>query len=467
MSDPVFRTAKELLAGSSFPTLQTPLPKPAAPADRTDGLEQTVLSTTIESTKTESIRTMKLNFPELRDMQKEALHAIIGAFNTGKKHCSVEVPVGVGKTLLSMALYDNLQRPDMLVVVPRIVLISNPWMKELEGIGFPTGVVGVYYGGEHEIRHPITIVVLHTLLRRPELIEEFKAGLCIIDEVQFLGSFKYGKILDSLKKVKYVVGVTGTISQAMRHNKQLAEELPVVFKRTIRDAREANALCSAVITPVYVSMTFDEKAEYDRLTRQYQGIMMGAHRAMGAERAKRMQQSQIFNRKRLTLLSNVESKFEATMRILRQDPTRPSLVFSEHLEALARLTEMMDGEGIASKTISYKITNKKERQQIIDGLGKKFFVLNSVGTLNVGFNVPQVSRAIIMASTTNKTQTEQRLGRVLRVDPNNPNKVAHVYIVIASGTQDERTLTNVKEAYNQLSTHTQKSSQQLPLPRLG
>lgn len=88
----------------------------------------------------------------------------------------------------------------------------------------------------------------------------------------------------------------------------------------------------------------------------------------------------------------------------------------------------------------------------MNGFGEDYNVLLSVGTLEVGLNVPNASREIIIANTGDLTRTEQRLGRVLRRDPQNPNKIAKVYVEIAHGTTDGETLRRVNQAYTRLQT---------------
>ena len=100
--------------------------------------------------------------------------------------------------------------------------------------------------------------------------------------------------------------------------------------------------------------------------------------------------------------------------------------------------------------ITHELTDRAKRQEIVDGFGRDYDVLMSVSTLEVGFNVPNASREIIMANTGSLTRTEQRLGRVLRRDPRNPDKVAKVYVEVANGTIDAGTLRRVNQAYNRL-----------------
>ena len=47
-------------------------------------------------------------------------------------------------------------------------------------------------------------------------------------------------------------------------------------------------------------------------------------------------------------------------------------------------------------------------------MGKRFYPLLSVHTLEIGYDVPEVGIEIILATTSNMNQIVQRVGRILR-----------------------------------------------------
>jgi len=150
------------------------------------------------------------------------------------------------------------------------------------------------------------------------------------------------------------------------------------------------------------------------------------------------------------ILSNTAPKIARTLEIIESDPSIPTLVFSLSVKSIEVLTEKLAEKGIRAQTITHELHDRALRQEIVDGFGKDYNVLLSVATLEIGFNVPNAGREILMASTGRLTRTEQRLGRVLRRDPRNPDKVAKVYVEIAIGTIDHQTLRAVNHAYTRL-----------------
>ena len=70
----------------------------------------------------------------------------------------------------------------------------------------------------------------------------------------------------------------------------------------------------------------------------------------------------------------------------------------------------------------------KERRNIIaDFLKGALDALLAVRVLDEGIDIPGIKTAFLLASTANRRQFVQRRGRILRLDPDNPNKRAKIY----------------------------------------
>ena len=382
-----------------------------------------------------------LNFPAMNEIQNMAITNFLAS---PTRHASIVAPVGIGKTLVALSIWERLGRPNTLVVVPRIVLIQNPWLKEMEKVGISPETVGQYYSELKTPKHPITLTLYQSLSANPLLIRDF--DMVIFDEEQFLTQ-GYADLLDKTTTTRYVLGMTGTLAEAARKNPRLTQALPVVFESSIAEARDRNMLAQAEIIPVYVDLPRDEKLEYLRMMAAYNNARRMAFRARG-----RYGQTgaHIVKQRINQLLSNTAPKLEKTLEIIEGDPSAPTLVFSLSIQSIETLRTKLEEKGIHARTITHELTDRAKRQEIVDGFGRDYNVLLSVGTLEVGFNVPNASREIIMANTGSLTRTEQRLGRVLRRDPKNPDKVAKVYVEVANGTTDAGTLRRVNQAYNRL-----------------
>ncbi len=120
-------------------------------------------------------------------------------------------------------------------------------------------------------------------------------------------------------------------------------------------------------------------------------------------------------RKRKALLNCADNKILAAGDIIsKKHPKQRIMVFSETLESIHKLREELQSK---RRIKSYVIESKlkaNERQEILSKWGVEFYPLLSVHTLEIGYDVPEVGVAIILANTSNINQTIQRIGRVIR-----------------------------------------------------
>jgi superfamily II DNA or RNA helicase len=115
------------------------------------------------------------------------------------------------------------------------------------------------------------------------------------------------------------------------------------------------------------------------------------------------------------------------------------------IESIGKLKEMLQNKGIRSMLIDSKL-NSKKRQIILSEWGKEFFPLLSVHTLEIGYDVPEVRVAIILATSSNMNQIVQRIGRALRKTAG--KDTASIYTIYLSHTHDFGTLNMVRQATN-------------------
>jgi superfamily II DNA or RNA helicase len=131
--------------------------------------------------------------------------------------------------------------------------------------------------------------------------------------------------------------------------------------------------------------------------------------------------------------------------IATKHPCERIMVFSETIESIQKLKDRLQNKGIKSMLIDSKL-NSKKRQNILSEWGKEFFPLLSVHTLEIGYDVPEVRVAIILATSSNMNQIVQRIGRTLRKTAG--KDTALIYTIYLSHTHDFGTLKMVRQATN-------------------
>ena len=112
------------------------------------------------------------------------------------------------------------------------------------------------------------------------------------------------------------------------------------------------------------------------------------------------------------MINCAENKLLAATDIISRHPYERIMVFSETIDSIQKLREiLLKNKGINSMTIDSRLKTN-ERERILSVWGKDFFPLLSVHTLELGYNVPEVRIAIILATTSNINQvcTKNRQG---------------------------------------------------------
>jgi superfamily II DNA or RNA helicase len=270
------------------------------------------------------------------------------------------------------------------------------------------------------------------------------------------------KMFDALReeesnstRKKALLGLTATIDEEHPNYNTIVSLLPPVKKYMIRDAVQDGRLAKPIVIPIKAKLTFEEKMLYNSYSNKIRKIsnelnvsdpgsmtMILKKGGISAKWARSWFEN-VRNRK--NLINSAQNKISATVELIA---TKHSLerimVFSETIESIKKLKEVLEREkGIKSMIIESKLKSKV-RQEILSKWGTDFYPLLSVHTLEIGYDVPQVRIAIILASTSNMNQAAQRIGRTLRKAEGKNN--ALIYTVYLSDTHDYTHLSLIRQA---------------------
>lgn len=401
-----------------------------------------------------AISTIRFPF-ELKKDQLEAAEAWVGNGCRG----SVIFSTGTGKTEIAFecarraAELSEQDRFSILFLVPRIVLVEQN-VRRLQSYGIPDDHIGVYYGERKDIRE-ITISTYQSAINNHDLIRS--ARMVVLDEVHLVSesAVAFDSIFDIIVEDpgKAILGLTATIDEKDPKYQTILTVAPPVKKYMIKDAVSDGRLARPVVQPVEVSFTPEEQKIYDdasaaikdisRKLQTYDPAKMTKMLMRGGFRGSMAKAWFAHVRKRKELLSATKQKLVKAADLVKRHPKERIMIFSETIDSIRQLREMLEDGGIPAQTIHNGI-RPRERQEILESWGRDYFPLLSVHTLEIGYDVPQVGIAIIIASTSNMNQVAQRIGRVVRkVDGKDQ---ALVYVVYVSGTKDDNVLKVVKAA---------------------
>jgi len=348
---------------------------------------------------------------------------------------------------------------DILFLVPRIVLIEQN-VNRLLRYNIPKEYVGTYYG-ERKDQKEITISTYQSAINNYSLIEQAK--LVILDEVHLLSNTAFSfkklfKIITSDPKRK-ILGLTATINELDPKYKEIIEIIPPVKRYLIKEAVEDGRLAKPEIVSIEVSLTNEEKEIYKKTSESIRNIsyklnaydpaVISRILYQGGMRSKYAKEW--FNQVRLRkdLLNSSKLKLSKAVSIIQKHNNEKIMVFSETIDSIITLQEILNKNDIRSEIIHSKIRTK-DRKIILEKWGEDFYPLLSVHTLEIGFDIPQVRIAIILSNTSNINQIAQRIGRVIRKTEEKDS--AWIYLIYAKETRDNNIVKMVDKAVGKKSS---------------
>jgi superfamily II DNA or RNA helicase len=385
--------------------------------------------------------------------------SIIYSTGTGKTEIAFECAKRACEAILHNGdnnVYDIKNNSfNILFLVPRIVLVLQN-INRLTRYGIPRERLGAYFGERKEVRE-ITISTYQSAISNLDLINNSK--MIIFDEVHLVSdtATTLRKVFDFVTAAdpkKPLLGLTATIDEQDPKYNTILSLLPPVRRYMIKDAVKDKRLARPIVIPIKVDLTYNEKKVYDECSAKIRNISMYLNTSdpksissllrRGGRNAGLARAWFANVKERKNLINCAKNKLSAAVDIIATHPSERIMVFSETIESIQKLKEILQqNKGIKSMLIDSKLKSK-ERQKILSEWGKEFFPLLSVHTLEIGYDVPEVRVAIILATSSNMNQIVQRIGRTIRKTER--KDTALIYTIYLSETHDASTLKMVRQA---------------------
>ncbi|MDW0149058.1 MAG: DEAD/DEAH box helicase family protein [Nitrososphaeraceae archaeon] len=411
----------------------------------------------------------QLKFPfSLKEDQIDAVNAwidndfrgtIVYSTGTGKTEIAFECAKRVACRYSSSSTTSSTL--NVLLMVPRIILIEQN-IRRLVSYGIPKDKIGAYFGERKQIRE-ITICTYQSIIRNLDIIR--RSNMVIFDEIHLIRDTAkiFSKIFDVVIEdhKKAILGLTATLDEKdLSKYNTILTLLPPVKRYPIKNAVNDKRLAKPIVIPLKVNLTEKEQNDYDTYSAKIKKIsnrfkkydaesMTGLLRKGGFVSG--MAKAWFLNiRKRKLLLSCAENKLLSALNLItKKFPNEKIMIFSETIDSISKLRDMLELEGTKAMIIDSN-TNSRKRQSILNQWGREFYPLLSVHTLEIGFDIPQVRIEVILATTSNMNQVIQRIGRVIRKQEG--KDLALIYVIYVSDTKDDKIHDIVKKAITTTST---------------
>ena len=346
---------------------------------------------------------------------------------------------GSGKTITALLcawrLWRERRRLAVVVAAPTRPLIAQ-WAEEWRDFGIDPYITGTH-GRRRRLREiderlqrieldtggVEAFIVTNDFLNDTafrELLDSYQGPLMLIaDEVHNLGG---GSFLASPPlHVDYRLGLSATPER--QYDPNGTARLTEYFGDIVFEFGLADAIGVCLVPYDYhlhpVDLSHHELEEFRRLSEKIRRLTLAAGRDPSAKAEERLQL--LRNRRRL-VLEAAEGKLEMLTALLTQgspDEVRHMLVYATDKDPsqLESVNEIVRSLGLRFHQITaHETGNARLVDSVLDAFRRESLkVLTAKRVLDEGLNVPEISTAIILASTTVERQWVQRRGRVLRM----------------------------------------------------
>lgn len=297
--------------------------------------------------------------------------------------------------------------------------------------------------GEH------TVTTYQSGIRNLNMLGQY--DIIIFDEVHHLFSPEYRKILFTLEKKPYLIGLTATVREYGEGKVIQDRYFPNVFTRTIEDFQSGENKIPVEIVMKSVEFNDEERELYDR----YQRTITRANRTLGPvpewpkhirsydpEKAKLARNAIYAYAAQKRLLTETPDKLNVIVNILEQNSGQ-FIVFSDTIDGITTIEQTLLQHGISEGSIFSGVKPAK-RSDIVSGLRDKFIrVLVGGSAITEGLDLPDISNAILSSLLVKSSRTYvQRVGRILRPTP---GKRVKLFLVYVRNTLEETNAKTVKE----------------------
>lgn len=374
----------------------------------------------------------------LRDYQEEAIEK----WEQNDYQGILKMATGTGKTFTAInAIERHLSRQDkglVVIVAPKQLLVSQ-WSDGLKELGY-SNVVEVMKDSSKWEKELKASLLKMDLGREDEIFavatyasfssNKFKSIigstnndiLLVCDEMHNSWAPEYKK--GFLDKYQKKMGLSATPERYMddEGTQEMMEFFGgVVFEFSL-EAAIPDFLTEYEYHAEIVSLTVDEKYEYDTLTSEI-GKMIAANDGHVNDRIL----LKILSRS--LIVKDSESKWEAFDKILDSiSDIKNTLVYCSPKQ-IDRVLSILRYRKIPTHKITYK-EPVKLRQEIIEKFNDEAYkVIVAIKVLDEGIDVPGIERAIILANSGNPIEYVQRRGRILRKSPGKDFSIIHDILI--------------------------------------
>lgn len=345
----------------------------------------------------------------------------------------VILPTGAGKSLLAQMAIELTGR-STLVIVPTIDLMNQWYDLLLSAFQAEVGLIG---GGYFEVG-AITVTTYASAFRFMERLGN-QFGFIIFDECHHLPGSIY-RYAAEMAIAPFRLGLTATPERSDGADALLDHLIgPIIYRREARDLA-GDYLADYSINRILVRLSPEERSAYEseraifRSFLNRQSIDMSSLQGwqmfvMASARSEAGRRAMLAYRESKRIALGTDAKLRILSELLRRHARDRVLIFTAENDMVYRISEQFLIPAITHETPI------KERRLWLESFNQgDVLALATSRVLNEGVNIPSASVAVVLSGSGSSREHIQRLGRILRKQP---DKEAILYEVVTADTTEE------------------------------
>lgn len=352
---------------------------------------------------------------------------------------------GVGKTITAIKIIDDhvKQGKPALVIVPSVLLLDQ-WYEEMKN-EIPTAGQVLCGGGNRNWEkqnfyyslqtssNASGIIILSVIdtAATEKFINKISEGLedllIVFDEVHRVATKTFIRLLGLEVPFRLAMSATPEIySDEENYYDRILEYFKQILEPEIslKKAIEMGRLCRYQYEPNFVYLTDDEENEWMRISNQIRKLSAFKNKDDKTKKNMNEDKIKLLRIQRARVIKKAENKVSIIEDILATNYRNGQfwLIYCQDSEQLEKAEEILQRMDIDSNFYKY-ISDQKNRIDELDHYKSVGGILLAIDCLDEGIDIPQITHAIILASSQNPRQFVQRRGRVLRKSHNKDSAV--------------------------------------------
>ncbi len=396
--------------------------------------------------------------PNLRWYQREALNAWIENSYQG----ILVMATGTGKTIVALSAIQLIKiiQPELkiiIITVPKIHL-AEQWSQAIESIN---RVPIICHSGNKkwdttlknkillinkiETKVLIIIATLGTFIskRFQNYLVHFsdKLSLIICDEAHNIGTIKTRMLIPD--HFCYRLALTATPERWFDEegtNYIYRYFNKVVYTFSLSQAVEQGFLVPYYYKMIQISLTDEELNEYEAKTLDFVVLQNKIDQLKNKSQKENESEILILEKRlqhiaivRKQIIINAEQKYAIFSTLINDFRKEQGILIYCSPQQFNRIGEILSSSGLIYRSLKYNNHKVNERNKILKSFEKgELPILISMNILDEGVDLPSISTAIFLASSTNPKEFIQRRGRILR--PSEKKKFAKIIDFVVTNT---------------------------------